>query len=228
MLETTPQFDLAQLPLILAGPILRRVEPESVTVWLALQSPCQVRLRVIPSDLSAPSRSQPILTGTAQTIALGKSLHVVAVTARADRSETLVSEVLYAYDLSFTRNVDDGSGPVLSLQQALRSPEFPAVSVSYFSHGLPTFSLPPSDLNRLRIFHGSCRKVYDKGIDALPIVDRVIAETANQPLDRPHHLFLRGTKFMEMKWQIRCCGEFSSWPPSCLVDRSRWQLMLKR
>jgi hypothetical protein len=192
MLETTPLFDLAQLPLILAGPILRRIEPESVTVWLALQSPCQVCLRIVPSDTINSARSQPILTGAAKTIALGKGLHVVAVTAHVDRGETLVPEVLYAYDLSFTRSVNDGSDPVLSLQQALRSPEFPAVSVSYFSHGLPTFSLPPSDLNRLQIFHGSCRKVYDKGIDALPIVDQIIAETASQPLDRPHYLFFTG------------------------------------
>jgi hypothetical protein len=44
MFETTSQFDLAQLPLILAGPILRRVEPESVTVWLALQNFYRQRL----------------------------------------------------------------------------------------------------------------------------------------------------------------------------------------
>ncbi|WP_404783726.1 hypothetical protein [Altericista sp. CCNU0014] len=192
MLEITPSFDLAQLPLILAGPILRRVEPEAVTVWLALQSPCQVRLQVIPADPIDPARSQPLLTGTAKTVALGKGLHVVAITARVDRGETLGPGVLYAYDLSFTRSANDGSDPVLSLQQALRSPELASVSVSYFSHGLPTFSLPPSDLNRLRIFHGSCRKVYDKGIDALPIIDQIIAETASHPLDRPHHLFFTG------------------------------------
>ena len=33
-------------PLILSGPILRRVEPQSITVWLALKEPCTVTLRV--------------------------------------------------------------------------------------------------------------------------------------------------------------------------------------
>jgi hypothetical protein len=32
------------LPLLLAGPILRRVEPRSVTVWLALRDPATVKL----------------------------------------------------------------------------------------------------------------------------------------------------------------------------------------
>lgn len=203
MIETaTSQLDLDRLPLILAGPILRRVEPHSVTVWLALQSPCQVYLRVMASDGAEVVRSRPILTGIAQTISLGKALHVVAVTAQVNETEMLIPEVLYAYDLSFKPNVMDGSrdndgirlnpASVLSLQQALRSADFPEVSVSYLPHGLPTFSLPPLNLNRLRIFHGSCRKVHDKGIDALPIVDQMIAETASQPLDRPHYLFFTG------------------------------------
>ena len=33
-------------PLILSGPILRRVEQQSVTVWLALKESCTVTLRV--------------------------------------------------------------------------------------------------------------------------------------------------------------------------------------
>jgi hypothetical protein len=189
-------MDLTQLPFILAGPILRRVEPESVTVWLALQSSCQVSLQVMLADTVGTDRSPPILLGTAKTIALGTALHVVAVTAQVDRGKTLVPELLYAYDLSFKLSCTDGSslgsGSDLSLQAALRSAEFPAVSVSYFAHGLPTFALPPLDLNHLKIFHGSCRKVHDRGIDALPIVDLAIAETANQPLDRPHQLFFTG------------------------------------
>ena len=36
----------ANLPLILSGPVLRRVEPESVSVWLALKQPRAVTLRV--------------------------------------------------------------------------------------------------------------------------------------------------------------------------------------
>jgi len=34
------------LPLLLAGPILRRVEPTLVSVWVALRDPCNVLLKV--------------------------------------------------------------------------------------------------------------------------------------------------------------------------------------
>ena len=57
---------------------------------------------------------------------------------------------------------------------------------------LPTFSLPPQDLNRLRIIHGSCRKPHGEGLDALPALDAMIATTWRDPLRRPHQLFLTG------------------------------------
>ena len=38
------------LPLILAGPLLRRVEPSSVTVWLALKESRKVVLRIYRRD----------------------------------------------------------------------------------------------------------------------------------------------------------------------------------
>ena len=41
---------LDQLPLILAGPILRRVAPDQVAVWVALRKPRLVRLEVARRD----------------------------------------------------------------------------------------------------------------------------------------------------------------------------------
>lgn len=47
-----------QLPIVLAGPVLRRVEPRSVTVWLALKKePRSVTLRVFEANVSQATLS---------------------------------------------------------------------------------------------------------------------------------------------------------------------------
>ena len=57
---------------------------------------------------------------------------------------------------------------------------------------LPSFSLPPDDLNSLRIVHGSCRKPNAEGMDAMPTIDQIIGTDWKQPSGRPHFLFLTG------------------------------------
>jgi hypothetical protein len=68
----------------------------------------------------------------------------------------------------------------------------PTPSISYFEHQYPTFLLPPTQLEDLRIVHGSCRKPHGDGFDALPILDCLLAEAADIPQERPQQLFLTG------------------------------------
>src|SRR5947199_7495662 len=77
------------LPLILAGPILRRTEPGAVTVWLALLSAQAVTLRIYARDDS--SHLIQCFEGTRRTVRLGDHLHVVAVTARAGSDDEALS-----------------------------------------------------------------------------------------------------------------------------------------
>ena len=44
---------IEHLPLILAGPILRRTESNAVTVWVALKAPREVTLKVYATDAKA-------------------------------------------------------------------------------------------------------------------------------------------------------------------------------
>ncbi|WP_416669507.1 hypothetical protein [Egbenema bharatensis] len=106
----TPLADrLPHLPLVLAGPILRRTESDSVTVWLALQKPCEVTLSVYATAAGdgirikedAGEARSPLLAGTRSTVALGQNLHIVAVTARSLTEQTLVPGQVYVYDLHF-------------------------------------------------------------------------------------------------------------------------------
>ena len=178
---------LTHLPLILAGPILRRTEPDGVTVWLALKAPSLVTLRVYTTIAGqGKSLDREQLTGSRHTVAVGKYLHIVAVTAKPVDGYLLEPGQIYAYDLEFgDRNQ--------TLNDALNARDvFPLITISYLDHNLPTFAMPPDDLNHLRIVHGSCRKAHGNGQDALPLLDGLIEQSADQPNHRPHQLFLTG------------------------------------
>ena len=192
-----------RLPLILCGPILRRTEPESVTVWLALKQPRTVTLRVYShAPPPAPSSLREEMQGTRRTFAIGRNLHVVAITAtpvQADRA--LTPGTVYFYNLFFSET-DMASVP--ESEKHLNSDDIfqlvgtgldslQPTGLSYsFEHRLPGFSLPPTDLNKLRIIHGTCRKPDGEGMDALPVIDEMI--DASWPLadERPHLLFHNG------------------------------------
>jgi hypothetical protein len=120
-----------------------------------------------------------------KTIAIGTSLHIVAVTARGD-SGTLKENVVYTYDLDFqfddgTKSLADAAGVAPALSEFVYAP-----------YSLPSFVLPPANLEKLRIMHGSCRKPNGGGADGLALLDSLIAATADQPLGRPHQLFMTG------------------------------------
>jgi hypothetical protein len=186
---------LDQLPLLLAGPILRRTESDAVTVWMALKESCRVTLKVYElDDCNFLVTSQPTLKGVRSTVYLGQHLHIVAITARLTEGDRLHPGRIYAYDLNFDTSISASppSGKHYTLQQALQSPELPSVNISYFDHQLPTFALPPDDLNQLRIVHGSCRKPHGSGRDALPILDDLIAQYSGSANERPHQLFFTG------------------------------------
>ncbi len=181
---------LHQLPLVLAGPILRRTEPTAVTVWVALRQPCRVTLRVFETAAGQGLALGPArLEGTRATIALGHHLHLVAVTATLQAGQPLQSGQIYAYDLHL-EPAGSSSSPC-SLQQALNADGI-STPISYFDHGLPTFVLPPLAIDDLVLLHGSCRKTHGGGIDALPIVDELLQQSAQDSQRRPHQLFLTG------------------------------------
>ena len=178
---------LSRLPLILAGPILRRVEPDGVTVWLALKQSCLATLRVYTTENGKGIQIDRLeLQGSRSTVQIGQYLHLVAVTAKPVGDLLLQPGQIYAYDLDFG---EAGS----NLNQALhdRDNSVPT-TISYFEHRLPTFAMPPADLNHLQIVHGSCRKPHGDGRDALSILDGLIAQHASDANLRPQQLFLTG------------------------------------
>lgn len=175
------QDRLDGLPLILAGPMLRRVEPDSVTVWIALKEACQIELEV--SDTTVPNfLNSPILLGSRATVALGENLHISAVTATTPNSQDhLVPGRVYAYNLL----VQSESGVTLQLSDE-------NLGITYGSFPVPTFVMPAQHTGDLRIFYGSCRKPHDEGRDVFDALDAVIDGSADDPGSRPQQLYLGG------------------------------------
>ncbi len=174
--------NIADLPLILAGTILRRTEPDKVTVWLALKEARSLRLEIYATKDRGATIDTVLLEGNTDTIQLGKHLHVVTITAFAKNDVLLQPGEIYAYNVYCT---DDG----YSLIDDTRIHKY---NLSYFSHQLPTFCLPPDNLNNLKIVHGSCRKPHGGGKDSLSCLDNLIDDSFWDANNRPHQLFLTG------------------------------------
>ncbi|MBE9044722.1 PhoD-like phosphatase [Pleurocapsales cyanobacterium LEGE 10410] len=178
-------LNLEQLPLIIAGPILRHTQGDEVTVWLALKKPGAIALKVYETEDGRGSiLGQVLLQGQRQTVALSQNLHVVAVTATPLGDRLLEPDQVYAYDLYFQQE----QASLISAIQA----ENPDCSLSYFPHQLPTFALPPTNIDYLKIVHGSCRKPHGGGRDTLSCLDNLIQDSASLASGRPHQLFLTG------------------------------------
>lgn len=204
------------LPLVLAGPIVRRVEPRSVSVWVALKQSCLVTLRIYTRD-AAGERLAVVLSGTRRTVRVGDHLHIAVVTASLpSEAASLSLEHLYYYDLFFAPRQDTSNTIPTPVPQAyldeaevaeraphLHSPGVLSSSSSrataddlqrlvYPGHPLPGFVLPPDDIGSLRIFHGSCRKAHGDGHDALSALDLALATSADDARERPQLLIFTG------------------------------------
>lgn len=166
------------LPVLLAGPIIRRAEAGSVSVWFVLKEQRSVRLDVF----AAATGGTALLTGTmASGIALGNHLFIYLVTAAG---ATMQPGNNYYYDL------DLGNGQSLSGLIAA------GLDLTYDGSRRPSFSLPPADINQLRLAHGSCRKPHGEGQDAMAALHEMIRGSVSNgvisPLNRPHQVFLTG------------------------------------
>jgi hypothetical protein len=197
-----PPLSVANLPLVLAGPIVRRVDTTSVTVWLALKAPRKVTLDVYEGATGSLPPEAPV-TGTGVTARIGDNLHIVAVTARARSGRDLRPGTIHRYNLRFGEDASAPAGPVPAgapdlfsknvvawteddAKQALTYPDAPGAPT------LPSFVTPPADPGGLRLFHASCRKPHGEGTDALTILDEVLADDVGSATDRPQQLILTG------------------------------------
>ena len=102
------------LPLMLAGPILRRVDPSLVAVWMAFSEPADLELRVFEGRVAhdttnpvfvssddPPDPSAPPPRPGAEAVRIGEHLYLGLVTARLPPAsgKVLLPDRLYSYDV---------------------------------------------------------------------------------------------------------------------------------
>lgn len=176
-------LDIANLPLVLAGPILRKVTTTSVTVWFALKEHATVSLSV----LNPKTNNALAATGQAVTTTIGTNLHIVAVTANTVANAPLTPGIIYTYDIAF-----ESGNTSKTLAIATTQAGKPA-DLSYGTLGRPSFCLPPDDITKLRLMHGSCRHpTGNNGPDCLALLSDLIDQAPDDPDHRPHQLIMHG------------------------------------
>lgn len=196
-----------ELPLLLAGPLLRRVDPGLVAVQVVLSEPADVRVRVFEGRVASDTTNPPFATSAdapdpnvapphpgEKTLRIGKHLHLGLVTVRLPPASGKVFQPdrLYSYDVTITgaQNRTDLAGLGLLGTHTVSGVE--VGPLGYADRMLPSFALPPTELDDLRIAYGSCRRPgYDDG-DALAWMDEYLNERFDDPRGRIHQLFLGG------------------------------------
>ncbi|VTQ03915.1 isoleucyl-tRNA synthetase [Pseudomonas aeruginosa] len=168
----TPPND--SLPLVLAGPLLRRAEPERLVFWLATSCPTTIEL-ILASEGEAERRIR-LAEGTHSAIRIGTHawLHLLDVAL----DPPLPCARLVDYDLRLTA---DGREPAGIAEWAPH--------LLYPGRQRASLVLKP----RLdQLLHGSCRKPHHPAADSLLQVDRLLEENLLQAESRPALLMMSG------------------------------------
>ncbi len=206
-------------PLILAGPVLRRVDLayradnsdppiQLMSVWLALREAATITLSVftgrkqVGSSGGVAPTTGAIASVTAQTIRIGEQLHLAQVTYKSQPTQSpMVAGQLYSYNIGITAS--RGLQDLRSLGLLADSTGVvPQKALGYGEGYLPSFATIPPGLQDLRLIHGSCRKMQGEGRDCMEAVDQLIAVNPDD-VHRPHQLFLTGDQIYADDVSIR-------------------------
>lgn len=175
-------------PLVICGPIVRRVDDDRAAVFVAVAAPCHIALEVYADDGGRPGAT--LMRGEVQTRAIGPGLHLAVVQARADSPVEWGTACLY--DLRFTEAGAETVG--LADEGVITLDPFaqPVDRLVYGQRALPGFCLPPAEPTAVRLLHGSCRKPHGEGDDTLTCADHVIGLAHQQGRRPPQQLILTG------------------------------------
>ena len=102
------------LPLLLAGPILRRVDTTTASVWLALRDPSKVVMKVWEGRAKSGQAHPLAASPSTPTLRVGAKLNVVVVTVEipATAGVSFQPDSVYSYDVEIT----DSSNTVRTLK----------------------------------------------------------------------------------------------------------------
>ena len=196
-----------KLPVILIGPILRRVEPRSVSVFVATSKAAAIELLIYDGIVDADNPPAVHASANARTIAVLANFHATVVTASIDGADVLQPGHRYSYNLRVT--LDGGAAQSLKDLGLLTDSELPAyfsgpgdpdqrtapidvTAIGYADGQLPSFVTCPATLDDLVLVHASCRKPHGQGNPALQYIDDLIDDLHGADTGRPQMMFLTG------------------------------------
>jgi len=192
------------LPLVLVGPIVRRVDSRVASVFIALSRPASVELRIWEGVQVARagqpgvvrSGAAPRAVGTGRTRRFGDNLHVAV--GVANLASPLLPGRRHSYDLVMTT---DGGGVTDLRENGLLAegrvvgsdPQAPAsLPLGYDEDALPGFMTCPAKIEDLRVVQTGCRCTDSPGDDAMAYVDDLIGSRIEGSVPPPHQLVLTG------------------------------------
>jgi hypothetical protein len=162
------------LPWVLAGPLLRRMEPQRLVLWLVGRQPLSLTLQLSHAAAPEPQRL-PLPGDSCQVIQIGEHafIHLIDLTLDAP----LPCDVQIDYDLL----IQPPGQPALGIADW-------APHLLYAGASQANFVLRAQLDNLL---HGSCRKPHHPAADGLLCADRLLAE-AHPAEQRPALLLMSG------------------------------------
>ena len=189
------------LPLLLAGPIVRRVEPALASVWVALSRPATVTLKIWEGRVSAGSGNVLNTSDPTRTLRVGDGLHVALPLIKILPTSPRLLEPgkIYSYDLQINTANATHDLKSLGLLTTGAVDGRRVEALGFEDNALPGFALPPVEITDLRVIFGSCRRVDHESLDAMVWIDDLMREKPDEnPYSykdankRPHQLFLGG------------------------------------
>ncbi len=194
------------LPRILAGPIVRRVEPTSCAFWIALSEPAAVVAHIWEGTRMAGATAGTVQGGEApfassastNLLKCGDHLFIGVIQIQLIEIDpatgqpklddsgnpittgrpALTPGMIYSYDLVMT-----GTFGTKGLRDEGLLSDQPAtettprqLALGYITDRLPSFVALPGAIDQLRLVHGSCRKSNGSGFDALAWLDDILEE----------------------------------------------------
>jgi len=176
---------IGNLPLVICGPMVRKTDEDSVSVWIACKEEVKnLKLEIYEVNNNDVQDNTPVFSGFSSTKALGEFLHLAVITATSENSTTKLKwGTIYGYNIIFDSSKTLENDGILNDGIS---------SICYKPFKLPTICLPASKLEHLKITHGSCRLPHAGRTDALRGLDTMLDVRANDPHNRPQMLFLTG------------------------------------
>jgi len=163
---------MESLPFILSGPIIRKLLPDQMVLWLVTSSPLQADLTIAQG---AEVLHQTDCTTCLNSVRVGQHAYVNLIDFRPEQS--LPQNTLLNYDLNCQIE-----GDTYSLKRLVPH-------LVYSGEASPGFVVK-TQINQ--ILHGSCRKPHYPGPDGLLEVDKVIEAASENTEGRPALLMMAG------------------------------------